>query len=888
MRLSGTIFILSFVTALTGAKLDRVDLEMPRSFDAFRIVTENIRIDGNLSDQAWKEVDFAADFVQRDPLEGETPTERTEFAVLYDDEYIYVGIKAYDSQPEDIRSILSRRDEETPSDWVHVSFDSYNDHRTAFEFWLNPQGIKRDVRRYDDENMDVNWDAIWEGRAAIQYDGWTAEFRIPLRELRFSNGDNQSWGLQVYRHISRKNEDDYWTYWSKGEGGWVRHYGRLINLDNIPRQRRIYFSPYTTGQYATASSYITPVHPESYNLSRNLGADLKVGLTNNFTLDLTLNPDFGQVEADPAELNISAFESYFPEKRPFFVEGSNIFQYSLGFGDNPMSGNSLFYTRRIGRSPQYSPDTEEGYVDIPMATTILGAGKLSGKTSSGWSIGLLDAVTAEEQATIEYADQSSTRETVEPFTNYFVSRVQKDFRNGKTNIGGIVTATNRRLEEGHLKYLHRDAYSAGFDISHIFADDTYQFSTTIGVSSVNGSREAILNTQLSSNHRFQRPGAPHLQVDSSATSLSGFAGNAILSKIKGENWRGALGSWFYSPGFNANDVGFNRNVDNSMQFIWLQYREDDPGKVIRRWRLNFNGWTGFTFAWLEEMTNIGGNFNGGLTFMNYWSVNGGINANGRGLNTVALWGGPAMAQDPSYNVWLSVNSDYRKALSAGTNGNMGIAPESGVQWRNTGARLTWRPTNYFALTASTRWSQMHDTWANWGGFGPITDEQTGVEHYIMATMDRNTLSTTLRFDLTLTPTLSIQYYGSPFVTAATFTEDKLVLEDHTRADRFDDRFHTFTAEEQDYDGDPYTYDTDGDGVTNFEIENRDFNYKQFNSNLVLRWEYQTGSAIYFVWSQNISESLDIGGFELAQDLRQLFKADSENFFLIKASYLLNI
>lgn len=887
MSKSGTVLILALATVLMGAKLERVDLEMPRSVDALRVAPGDIHIDGDLSDLAWQSAVIASDFIQRDPLEGEAATERTEFAVLYDNEYVYVGVKAYDSQPEGIRSILSRRDEETPSDWVHVSFDSYNDNRTAFEFWLNPQGVKRDLRRFDDEDHDVNWDAIWEGKTAVQDDGWSAEFKIPFRELRFSNGESQSWGIQVYRYISRKNEDDFWTYWSKGEGGWVRHYGRLNSLVGIPRQRRIYFAPYATGKYAKAAEYVTAVHPESYEVSRNLGADLKVGLTNSLTLDLTLNPDFGQVEADPAELNITAFETFFPEKRPFFVEGGNIFSFTLGLGDNPMANNSLFYTRRIGRSPQHEPDTD-GYMSMPTATSILAAGKLSGKTSSGWSIGMMNAVTAEERATIRFEDVPTTRETVEPLTNYFVSRVQKDFREGKTTIGGIVTATNRQLDKDYLTFLHKDAYSGGIDINHLFGNETYQIVGTLALTNVRGSKEALLGTQQSANHYFQRPDAHHLRVDSSATQLTGYAHVLALVKVKGEHWRWALGEWTYSPGFEANDLGFSRQVDNSTQFIWAQYREDDPGDVIRRWNLNLNLWSGFTFGGLDEILALGGNVNGDLTFMNYWHVGMGYNVEAPVLHTSALWGGPAMLADARRNLWFNVQSDYRKSLSAGLNGWGGESPESGVWWRGLAPRITWRPTNYFSLQVSTRWNKMYDTWATWDDFGPITDEQTCKQHYIMVTLDHNTLSTTLRFDLTLTPNLSIQYYGSPYVTAGAYTQDKLVIEDQARADRFDDRFHTFTAAERDYDGDPYTYDTDGDGVTNFELWNRDFNYKQFNSNLVVRWEYQTGSAIYFVWSQNMSQDLEIGDFDLDKDLRGLFKVDAENVFLIKASYLLNI
>jgi hypothetical protein len=888
MKLHGVLFLFLVTTVLSGGQQATADTEFERSVNAMRVNDAAIRIDGYLDDQVWQEAQYSSDFMQRDPLEGEPATERTEFALLYDDEYLYVGVKAYDSDPSGIRSILSRRDDQIPSDWVHVSFDSYNDHRTAFEFWLNPLGVKRDLRRYDDENHDVNWDAIWEGKSALLDDGWSAEFRIPFRELRFSNGDNHAWGLQVYRFISRKNEDDFWAFWPKDETGWVRHYGRLNNLKDIPRQRRIYFAPYTTGRVATSREYETPVHPETYDLGSNLGMDMKVGITNNLTLDLTLNPDFGQVEVDPAELNISGFETFFPERRPFFVEGGNIYQYSLGFGQNPMSNNSLFYSRRIGRSPHHEPDSDTGYVDTPTATNILGAGKLSGKTRSGWSIGMLEAVAAKEMATIEYENAPEEEETAEPLTNYFITRVQKDFREGRTTVGGIVTATNRQLDDDHLDWLHRDAYSAGIDFSHLFKDDTYQFSTTIGFTSVHGSREAIMETQTSPNHRFQREGAHHLGVDSTATSLSGFAGNMVFNKVAGEHLRAALGSWFYSPGFNANDVGFNRNVDNTIQFVWLQYREDDPGQIIRRWNLNFNAWTGFTFAGLDEIFARGGNFNGGITLMNYWSINGGINREFRGLNTTGLLGGPAMTEDPYNNAWFSASSDYRKALYVSSNASAANAPESGVRRGSLSAQLTWRPTDYFSLTASSSWSKMHDTWANWDDFGPVTDEQSGKEHYLMATLDRSTISGTIRFDLSLTPDLTIQYYGNPFVSAGAYSNDKLVIEGQYEAERFDDRFHTFTDAERDFDDDPYTYDTDNDGFTNFALWNRDFNYKQFSSNLVLRWEYQTGSALYLVWAQNMSESLETGDFHVGQDLRDIFGLDAENIFLVKVSYLLNI
>ncbi|MEE9464965.1 MAG: DUF5916 domain-containing protein, partial [Candidatus Neomarinimicrobiota bacterium] len=378
-KIARLIFVLLLTVAVAAGAGNATDQIEPPDVMAHRLDGQTIRIDGLLDEAAWQAAVPGGDFIQRDPQEGQPATEKTEFCILYDDEYIYVGIKAHDSDPAGIRAIMSRRDASTPSDWVSVSLDSYGDYRTSFEFWLNPLGVKRDIRRYDDSNHDENWDAIWEGESAIEADGWSAEFRIPFRELRFSDGENQTWGLQVFRFISRKNEDNFWAFWPKDETGWVRHYGRLNNLVDIPRQRRLYVAPYLTGQRSSASWYRTPVHPDRFDLGGNLGVDIKFGLTNNLTLDLALNPDFGQVEADPAELNISAYETFFPEQRPFFVEGSNIYRFSLGIGGYPIASNSLFYSRRIGRSPHHSPDTDDGYVDAPINTTILGAGKLSGR-----------------------------------------------------------------------------------------------------------------------------------------------------------------------------------------------------------------------------------------------------------------------------------------------------------------------------------------------------------------------------------------------------------------------------------------------------------------------------------------------------------------------------
>jgi hypothetical protein len=888
MILKANLLVLIIAASLFAGKIDRVELERPRSLKALRVQTDEIRIDGVIDDAAWESANFLSNFVQRDPIQGDSPTETTEFAILYDNEYLYVAIRALDSEREGIRSILSRRDEETPSDWVNVSLDSYGDNRTAFEFWLNPQGVKRDIRRYDDSEEDLNWDAIWDGKATVQATGWSAEYRIPFQELRFSGQQDQSWGLQVYRHISRKNEDIYWTYWDKEQDGHVRHYGELAALYDIPQQRRLYVAPYTTGQYAVSDSYINEMESKNYRVKPNVGADIKFGVTNNLTLDVTLNPDFGQVEADPGELNLTDFESFYEEKRPFFIEGSNIYQFPMAFGGS----NNLFYPRRIGRKPQLRVANPDGtrFIDAPTATTILGAGKLSGKNSSGTSIGILNAVASEEVASIKYLDQATEKSTVEPLTNYFVSRIQQDLNKGNTTLGGIFTAVNRDLDSPELQALRRDAYTAGVDFSHRFADATYLVEGMLAGSHVAGSPEALVRTQMSSTHYFQRPDNGNgLSVDEDATDLTGYAYKLRLSKIRGEHIRGNVRIEASSPQFEANDAGYHGFVGQRAYRSYLQYREDEPGKLLRTWNISTNGNYSHVYGAANELMGWGGNMSANLTFLNYWYLSVGTFYNGEANHLFALWGGPALVMDPTIGVFWTIRSDDRKALYAEFQGNRNGVPEDDIVYTYLSPSITWRPTQYFSLTASADYMQAHDTWMPWRGYRPVADLQGDPDEkrFILATIDQTQLTTTLRFDLTLTPDLTIQFYGSPYMDAGKFTEDKLVID--AREKDYDKRYHFFTDEERIDDGDEFTeaYDLDGDGNANYAVPaNRDFNYKEFHSNLVVRWEYQTGSTLYLVWANNKSHDV-YSRFNFGKDLSSLLGAEGESVFMLKASYLLN-
>lgn len=845
-----------------------------------------LNIDGIPNEVAWKFINHPSDFIQRNPHEGQPSTEDTYFSILYDDEFIYIAVKAMTKDPSTIKKILSRRDENSPSDWIFVSFDSYNDNRTAFDFGINPAGVKWDRRRFDDSNSDTNWDALWEGKISVDGHGWYVEYKIPFRELRFDNNGKNIWGIQISRFIAEKNEESYWAFWPKDKNGFVQHYGELHGLRDIPNQRRIYAMPYITGSYQKTDDLRTPVHPNSYDYANNIGLDAKIGITNNLTLDMTVNPDFGQVEADPAELNLSAFESYFEEKRPFFIEGGNIFNFNLGFGDGDNSSNSLFYTRRIGRAPHDYAQDDYGYETNPTATRILSAGKFSGKTSSGLSIGILDAVTARESGTVRFDDSTPTiTQTVEPLTNYFVSRVQKDLREGKTTIGGIFTATNRKIEDDYLEYLHNKAYTGGLDFDHYLFNDNYEIEGALAFTNVYGNEEAIFATQTSSGHYFQRPNADHLKVDSTATNLKGFAHKLALSKVRGEHWRWSVGEWTYSPKFEANDLGFVRQSDSRVQFLWFQYRQDDPGELIRRYSINFNAWTNSTFG--NERTGDGGNINGHITLMNYWYFGSGINISLPGYNINATWGGPAIRNDSRMNLWGYVGSDERKPISLETVLYHGRT-EEGSKWFGIEPNITWRPSQNISVSANIEYDRTFDSWANWYDYEELIDLQTGDSGYIMSDLDQKTISTTLRLDLTLTPNLSIQYYGSPFITAGKYSNFKKLI--NPEGGTFTDRFYEFDNSSKYYNESDgiWEVDTDNDGITNYEISYLDFNYQQYNSNLVIRWEYKTGSTIYLVWSQGASDYIYNSDLNYKKDMNKLFKTNMENVILLKFSYLLNI
>ena len=872
---------------ILGATLDAAQLKVAkqnRSISAFRVEESEVKIDGKLNDSIWQNHPWEGDFLQRNPDDGGQPSQKTEFSVAYDSEYLYVGIRAYDDKPELIDGILTRRDESTPSDWVYISIDSYHDHRTAFEFGLNAAGVKQDLRRFDDDSADFDWNAVWDGAVHIDEAGWSAEFAIPFRELRFNTAEELIWGFNVYRELPRNdNELAIWNYWSHEETGFVSNYGQLTSLTDVQAVQPLYVTPYLMGRSGMNDTNLA--HIGDYENSANIGIDIRKNFNLGLTFSGTINPDFGQVEADPAEFNLTEFESYFREQCPFFMEGGNILNFSMGFGDGDNSSNTLFYSRRIGRAPQGGVEydgSEVSSVDAPEFSKIIAAGKITGKLDNGLSIGIMSALTAEEKAVVHYEDGHESSNVIEPATSYLLTRIQKDYREGLTTVGGIFTSTRRALDDTGMEWLREKAFTGGMDFNHRFGNRKYSIASALAFSHVKGSKEAILNTQLHPARYFQRPDAPHLSVDSSATSLSGAGGKFILGRADGKIniFAGLLAT---SPGLEVNDLGFMRAVDNINEFVWIGYRHWEAGDLFLNYNVNFNQWANWTFG--GEFKGVGGNVNGNATLTNNWSLGGGLNFNSGGIVPFHLHGGPSIYGSKNVNGWLNVGSDSRRDLSADISANYFYSWED-VHSFNLSPSFTFRPKKNVSLSLGPNFHFMDDTWA-W-----ITTmaDTTNQSHYIFSGLKLAQTSMTFRADITLSTTLSLQAYAQAFIMGADYF-DFVEVDDPTQHE-YNKRFASLADNTLSFGGNGALggVDIDQDGIVDYSPISyvySDFNYSELTSNVVLRWEYSLGSVMYLVWSRGTSAYEPTSNYELGKDLGSLVGLDADNIFLVKVNKLLH-
>jgi hypothetical protein len=809
-----------------------------------------IRLDGEFGEAVWSRAVPITEFLQRDPKEGAPPSFASEARVAYDTSYLYVAVRAFDRDAGRIVGIRTRRDSSSPSDWIRVVIDSYHDRRTAYEFAVNPAGVKQDRYWFADGNSDQSWDAVWDVSVSRDAEGWRAEFRIPFSQLRFETGKRDTFGFGVIREIGRLNETSSWPLIAKSRTGFVSQLGELGGLQLAGGLKRLEVVPYGVAQVSTRQNEAGNPFDRSPDPGGSAGADIKFALTPGLTMTATINPDFGQVEADPAVVNLTAFETFYPERRPFFVESSGNLKFDLDCNDGACTG--LFYSRRIGRQPHGSPDIPPGgFASVPLQTTIIGAAKLTGRAGA-FSVGALNAVTAEEQASLSFGGRGSA-ETVEPLTNYAVVQAKREWSN-QSSLGFMFTNTARRLTTD-VDYLPSTATTGGVTWDWRLKDPRYSVTGYWSGSTVQGSAGAIDALQQSPVHYFQRPDAGHLEYDPAATSMSGHAGMVGVQKVGGQKVRFSFAGNYKTPGFDVNDVGYLRRADAIQQSSWVQFRWDTPTKLYRSVRLNLNQWAGWNFDGDTRFT--GANVNAHITLPSNWSAGTGFNAEGAGIDDRSTRGGPAFRSKSGANVWYYVQSDSRKSVNGGWMGFYFRDETGSSAWR-ADPRIEWRPTSFLALSLGVGFETMNED-TQW------VDNVAGASstHYVFGRIQQSTVSLPTRIDYTITPTLSVQIYAEPFVSAGTYSDFKELA--RPRATPFASQFDAVA-----YPGNP------------------DFNYKSFRSTNVLRWEFKPGSALYVVWQQGREDASGIGRFRFRQDVGGLFGIPASNVFLVKFSYWLNL
>lgn len=877
-----------FYFSILFSQTDTTDVATPVSYDkrvyttASIAGTEGINIDGILDEAAWDLVNWSSDYVEFQPDVGTEPTEQTKIKIAYDDKNLYVAFKCYQKDPSTIERRMGRRDD-FPGDWVEINIDSYNDDRTGFSFTISASGVKGDEFISNNGNFDDSWNPIWYADTNIDTEGWTAEIRIPLSQLRFGNEEEQVWGLQSTRRYFNNEERSLWQPLPANPPGWVSEFGELRGIKGIKPQKQLEIQPYTVAQLDTFEPEAGNPFRDGSDTKITGGLDAKIGITNDLTLDLTVNPDFGQVDADPGAIALDGFEIFFQERRPFFVENKNVFDFRVGGG-----ADNLFFSRRIGRTPQgfTTADGSKGeFEDFPNNTTILGAAKFSGKTKDGWSIGLLESVTDKEYADIRLnTDQAvlddlsevgePREELVEPLTNYLVGRVQKDFNDRNSFIGGIFTATNRKIE-GNLDFLRESAYTGGVDFQHNWKERKYYAVGKFTFSNVNGSEEAIELTQNSLTHLFQRVDASHVEVDPTRTSLTGTGGSFEIGKGGGGNWRYNFGGNFRSPEIELNDLGFLRRADQITQYANIRRLWNKPTSWFRQANVGLNQFTQYDFE--GNYNRIQYEINSYVNWKNNWWTEFGGAHKPRIYSNSVLRGGPRWRWNQENFFFLFSGTDMRKKLSMHAGYVYSGAKQNNFSFQRYVLRFFYQPLNSLNFRLVTE----YETNPNKTQY--VTESAfNGTPRYILGEIDNKSLTTTLRVNYNINPNLTVQYYGQPFIFKAKFNNFNYV--NNPVAKDLNDRVTWFDNNQISLSEGVYSVDEDRDNVVDYQFGNPDFAFVQFRSNLVVRWEYIPGSEIFLVWSQGITGLGDVNNnFGKIID-NQLLSARPQNTFLIKATY----
>lgn len=830
------------------------------------------KIDGKIEADEWKNVTWEGNFSQFKPDNGAKPEQETEYAVQYDNNYLYVAVRCYDKEPEKIKQQFSRRDN-LDGDMIGIFIDSYHDKNTAFFFQVSAAGVQQDG--VTTANDDVTWDAVWQSATYKDDKGWYTEMKIPFSQLRFAKADVQTWGFEVIRVIYRKQEVDVWQPLKRDMPSFVASLGLLQGLEGIKPKKQVEVMPYLVAKRETYKAEEgNPFRTGSEN-SINAGIDGKIGVTNNMILDFTINPDFGQVESDPSEVNLTAYETYFSEKRPFFIEGRSITSMGVKPGNNMSDAENLFYSRRIGRAPRANlDDYTYDYSKVPTATRILGAFKLTGKTQNGLSLGVVESVTNQEFTKISYNDNIS-KVKVEPFTNYLVGRVKKEYNKGGSYLGAMATAVNRSLDEPQLLYLNKSAYTGGVDFSHSWKDRKYYFNARLMASRVNGDTLAIQRMQKSPARYYQRSDANYVNYDPKRTSLTGYDGMVQFGKQGNSKWMYLFFVNFISPGFETNDAGYLRNADEIFQVYWLGYRNYKKWWIVKETSINFNQYSIFDFGMRNN--SYGGNVNTNITFNNLWNGGFSINGNSREFSNTILRGGPSMITpgNTSYGLWINTNSS--KKISASVSFSQNYGELNSNRYSELDLSVNWNPINALSIAFMPTYSFMKSDLQY-----ITTQDYKGSNDYVFGKISQKTLILPVRINFGITPTMTLQYYGQPFISAGKYSQFKRIT--NPIAKNYTDRFEVFDSHQLQLQDDTYSVDRNTDGIADYTFDKPDYNAYYFLSNLVFRWEYKPGSTVFLVWSQGRNDYTNKGVFSANNNLKDVFNIYPNNVFLIKWSY----
>ncbi|RAW00334.1 DUF5916 domain-containing protein [Pseudochryseolinea flava] len=869
MKASLLTFLLLSCHFFAFAQTDSV-----RSYTTRQLIGDAPKIDGFINDPAWDQVPWSTeDFIQREPAAGKAPSVQTRFKILYDAKNLYVAFKNLDPEPAKIVKRMSRRDG-FDGDFVEINIDSYFDKRTAFSFTSSVSGVKGDEYVSNDGNdWDASWDPIWYMKTSINEEGWIAELRIPLSQLRFADKEEHTWGINITRHFFRNQERSNWQYIAPDAPGWVHLFGELRGIKGIKPQKQLEVQPYIVAKTETFQKEEGNPYVTGKSSRLDAGLDAKIGITSDITLDLTVNPDFGQVEADPSQVNLSAFRLFFQEQRPFFIEGSN----TLNFPITDFDSNNLFYSRRVGRQPQNTPDTDPDgddhvneYVKKNNHTTILGAAKLTGKNKHGFSWGILESVTAKETTEIDSLG-SKRNETIEPLTNYFVARAQQDINQGNTIVGGMFTATNRDIQDPQLLWLHKQAYSGGADFIHHWRDRKYYVSLKTLFSHVKGDPQAITATQHASERYFQRPDNKHANVDSSRTSLSGTGGTFVGGRKSG-SFVYEIGYTWMSPQLELNDIGFLSQTNTMGQWIWVQYRKLTPFSIFRAFRQNFTQYQNWDFD--GESMNRGYEIFTRAEFKNFWIAGLGGNYETHAVSNADLRGGPAIHYPGTLSFWTWVMTDNRKKFQVFLNPQYNVGFDNYKRSITLDLEFNFRPTNALAISIAPSFQKNNNKLQY-----VSTVSSTGADRHIVGEIDQTIARVSLRMTYMITPNLSIQYWGQPFGTSGKYSNFKKITD--ADANEYDHRYSLIGNDKIQLNEESYVVD---DENGNFEFENPNFNFGQFRSNMVLRWEYIPGSTLFLVWTQEMNGAF----YDTTTDRHRRYSFDfqdrAHNIFLLKYTY----